>query len=70
MRIDTPEEVHDKQKKKAPVEGFDKQKAPVEAFGEQEALVEACIEQKTLEEVQNKELALKRHRYLKILRSP
>ena len=56
MRIDTPEEVHDK--KRAPIKAFDKQKAPVEAFGEQEALVEAYIEQKTHEEVQNKELAL------------
>ena len=44
MRIDTPKEVHDKQK------------APVEVFGEQEALVEAYIEQKTPEEVRNKEL--------------
>ena len=56
MRIDTPEQVHDK--KKALVKAFDKQKAPVEAFGEQEALVEAYIEQKTPQEVQNKELAL------------
>ena len=46
MRIDTPEEVHDKQK--ALVEAFDKQKAHVEVFGEQEALVETYIEQKTL----------------------
>ena len=43
MRIDTPEEVHDKQK------------APVEVFGEQEALVEAYIEQKSPKEVRNKE---------------
>ena len=57
MRIDTPEEVHDKQK--APLEAFDKQKAPVEIFGEQEALAKTYIEQKTPEEVQNKELALK-----------
>ena len=57
MRIDTPEEVHDK--KKVPVEAFDKQKAPIEAFSEQEAFVEAYIEQKTFEEVQNKELAIK-----------
>ena len=33
FRIDTPEEVHDKQK--APLEAFDKQKALVEVFGEQ-----------------------------------
>ena len=58
MRIDTPKEVHDKKKKRAPIEAFDKQKASIEAFGEQKALVEAYIEQKTLEEVQNKELAL------------
>ena len=50
MRIETPEEVHDKKKKK--------KRALVEAFGEQEALVEAYIEQKTPAEVQNKELAL------------
>ena len=56
MRIDIPEEVHDKQK--ASVEAFDKQKAPIEIFGEQEALVETYIEQKTPEEVRNKELAL------------
>ena len=66
MRIDIPEEVHDKQKasveafdkQKASVEAFDKQKAPIEIFGEQEALVETYIEQKTPEEVRNKELAL------------
>ena len=45
MRIDTPEEVHDKQK------------APEVVYGEQEALIEAYIEQKTLDEVRNKELA-------------
>ena len=56
MRIDIPEEVHDKQK--ASVEAFDKQKAPIQIFGEQEALVETYIEQKTPEEVRNKELAL------------
>ena len=56
MRIDTSEEVHDKQK--APVEAFNKKKAPVKVFGEQEALVETYIEQKTPEEVRNKELAL------------
>ena len=56
MRIDTPEEVHNKQK--APIEAFDKQNAPIEVFGELEALVEAYIEQKTPEEVRNKELAL------------
>ena len=49
MRIDTLEEVHDKQK--APLEAFDKQKAP-EVVGEQEALVEAYIKQKTREEAQ------------------
>ena len=36
MKIDTPEEVHDKQK--ALVEAYDKQKAPGEVYGEQEAL--------------------------------
>ena len=41
IRIDTPEEVHDK--KRAPIEAFDKQKAPIEAFGEQKALIEAYI---------------------------
>ena len=41
MRIDTSEEVHDKQK--ASVEVFDKQKASVEVFSEQEALVETYI---------------------------
>ena len=46
MRIDTLEEVHDKQK------------APIEVFGEQEALVKAYIKQKTHEKVRNKELAL------------
>ena len=56
MRIDTPEEVHDKQK--APVEAFDKHKALEVVYGEQEALVEAYIEQKTPEEVRNKELVL------------
>ena len=49
MRIDTPKEVHDKQK--AHVEAYDKQKAPKVVYGEQEALVEAYIEQK---EVRNK----------------
>ena len=52
MRINTPEEVHDKQK--APVETFDKQKTLVEVFGGQEALVETYIEQKTPEEVKIK----------------
>ena len=57
MKIDTPEEIHDKKKKKrVPVEAFDKQKAPIKTFGEQEALVEEYIEQKTPEDVQNKEL--------------
>ena len=53
MRIDTPKEIHDKQK--ALVEAYAKQKAPEVVYGEQEALVEAYIEQKTLEEVRNKE---------------
>ena len=56
MRIDTPKEVHDKQK--APVEAFDKQKAPKVVYGEQEALVEAYIEQKIPKEVRNKKLVL------------
>ena len=56
MRIDTPKEIHDKQK--APIEAFDKQKALVKVFSEQEALVKTYIEQKTPEEVRNKELAL------------
>ena len=38
MRIDTPEEVHDKQK--APIDVYDKQKAPEVVYGEQEALVD------------------------------
>ena len=37
MRIDTPKEVHDKQK--TPIETYDKQKAPEVIYGEQEALV-------------------------------
>ena len=49
MRIDTLEEVHNKQK--APVKAYDKQKAPEVVYGEQEALVEAYIEQKIIEEV-------------------
>ena len=65
MKIDTPKEVHDKQK--APVEAYDKQKAPEVVYDEQEALVEAYIEQKTLEEIRNKEIT-KRLRYLKIMR--
>ena len=48
-RIDTFEEVHDKQK--ALVETYDKLKAPKEVYGEQEALAEAYIEQETSEEV-------------------
>ena len=50
-RIDTPEEVHDKQK--AHVEAYDKQKAPEEVYGEQEAPVEEYIEQETPEEVRD-----------------
>ena len=56
MRIDTPKEIHDKQK--APVNAYYKQKAPEVVYGEQEALVDAYIEQKTLEEVRNNEIAL------------
>ena len=52
MRIDTPKEVHDKQK--ALLEAYDKQKAP-EDVGEQEAPIEAYIEQETPEEVRDKE---------------
>ena len=48
-RIDTPKDVHDKQK--SPVEVNDKQKAPEEVYGEQEALAETYIEQKIHEEV-------------------
>ena len=54
-RIDTPKEVHDKQK--AHIEAYDKQKAHEEVYVEQEALAKAYIEQKTPEEVQNKEIA-------------
>ena len=52
--IDTPENVHDKQK--APIEAYDKQKAPEEVYIEQEALVKTYIEQRTPKEVQNKEI--------------
>ena len=56
-RIDTPEELHDKQK--APIEAYDKQNALEEVYSEQEALVEAYIEQETPEEVRDKEMASK-----------
>ena len=62
MRIDTPKEVHDKQKalleaydkQKALLEAYDKQKAPKDV-GEQEAPIEAYIEQETPKEVRDKE---------------
>ena len=52
-RIDTLEEVHDKQKapmetydkQQAPEEAYNKQKAPEEAYNKQKAPVEAFIEQ-------------------------
>ena len=69
-RIDTLEEVHDKQS--ASIEAYDKQKVSEEVHDEQEAqeaLAEAYIEQKTPKEIQNKEISLKRHKYLKITRS-
>ena len=53
MRIDTPEEVHDKQK--ALVKAYDKRKAFEEVYSEQEAPTEAYIEQETFEEVRDKE---------------
>ena len=52
--IDTPVEIHDKQK--AHVEAYDRQKALEEVYGEQEALAKAYIEQKTPEDVRNKEI--------------
>ena len=57
MRIDIPEEVHDKQK--ALVEAYEKQKAPEVVYGEQKVVVESYIKQKTLEEVRNKEIVPK-----------
>ena len=52
-RIDTLEEVHDKQK--APIDAYDKQKDLDEVYGEQEAPVEAYIEQESPKEVRDKE---------------
>ena len=76
-KIGAPKEVNIEQKvhveaydkRKAPIKAYGEKKAPTKAYGEQEAPVEAYIKQETLEKVRDKEIAYKRHRYLKIMSS-
>ena len=65
----TPRNRRTKRKFGAHVEVNIKRKAPTETYGEQKAPVEAYNEQETLKMFEIMKQSLKRHKYLKIMRS-